>query len=48
MINLKNQQEIEIMREGGKILAEILKKISEAVKPGITTNDLEKLAGELF
>ena len=35
------------MREGGKILAEILKKLSEAVKPGITTNDLEKLAREL-
>ena len=35
------------MREGGKILAEILKKLQEAVKPGITTNDLEKLAGEL-
>ena len=35
------------MREGGKILAEILKKLSEAVKPGIATNDLEKLASEL-
>jgi len=35
------------MREGGKILAEILKKLEEAVKPGITTNDLEKLTREL-
>ena len=48
MINLKTEKEIEIMKEGGKILAEILKKLSEAVKPGITTNDLEKLAGELI
>ena len=47
MINLKNQQEIQIMKEGGKILADILEKLKEAVKPGITTNDLEKLAGEL-
>ena len=47
MINLKTEKEIEIMREGGKILAEILKKLSEAVKPGIATNDLEKLASEL-
>jgi len=36
------------MKEGGRILAEILKKLSEAVKPGITTNKLEELAGELI
>lgn len=47
MINLKTKEEIEIMREGGKILAEILKKLANEVKPGITTNDLEKLAREL-
>lgn len=47
MINLKTEKEIQIMREGGKILAEILKKLEESVKPGITTNDLEKLAREL-
>lgn len=48
MINIKTKEEIYLMKEGGKILAEILKKLSEAVKPGITTNDLEKLAGELI
>src|SRR3989338_2447581 len=47
MINLKTPEEIKIMSEGGKILAEILNKISESVKVGITTNDLEKLAREL-
>jgi len=46
-IPIKTDKEIEIMKEGGKILAGILKKLEEAVKPGITTNDLEKLAGEL-
>ena len=35
------------MCEGGKILEEILKKTSQAVKPGITTQDLDKLAREL-
>ena len=48
MANLKTTEEIQIMREGGKILGEILKKLEEAVKPGITTNDLEKLARELI
>lgn len=36
------------MREGGKILAEILKKLTEAVRPGIPTEDLDKLARELI
>src|SRR3989344_9106214 len=47
MINIKTKNEIAVMREGGKILADILRKLSEAVKPGITTNDLEELAREL-
>ncbi len=47
MICLKTENEIQIMKEGGKILAEILKKLEETAKPGITTNNLEKLAGEL-
>lgn len=46
MINIKTEQEVETMKEGGKILGEIIKKLSEAVKPGITTNDLEELARE--
>lgn len=47
MVYLKSSQEISIMAEGGKILAEILKKLSKAVKPGVTTQDLEDLAREL-
>lgn len=45
---LKSHKEIEIMREGGSILAEILKKLAAAAKPGIKTNDLEELAHELI
>ncbi len=47
MVNLKTEKEIQVMKEGGKILADILRILEEAVKPGITTNDLEKLAREL-
>ncbi len=47
MISIKTESEISIMREGGKILAEILKQLAAAVKPGIPTLDLEKLAREL-
>lgn len=47
MIKIKSQKEIEIMAEGGKILANIIKELTKAVKPGITTKDLDKLAEEL-
>ncbi len=47
MIVVKTQKEIEIMSEGGKILASILKDLTKAVRPGITTQDLDKLAREL-
>ena len=44
MIILKSKQEINIMREAGAIVAEILFKLEKALKPGITTIELDKLA----
>ena len=46
-IKIKTEKELEIMKEGGKMLASILKDLAKAVKPGITTQDLDKLAQEL-
>jgi len=46
MINTK--QELEIMREGGKRLAEILKKVSEEVSPGVSVSVLNDLAEKLI
>ncbi len=48
MISIKSPQEIEIMRQGGKILAKILDEIAQAVKPGVTTKELDKLASQLI
>ena len=47
MIQIKSKEEIEIMKEGGAILANLLKELSSAVRPGITTSSLDKLASEL-
>ncbi|MBI4117160.1 MAG: type I methionyl aminopeptidase [Parcubacteria group bacterium] len=47
MIHIKTQEEIGAMKEGGGILAGILKKLSEEVKPGITTRSLEEKARQL-
>lgn len=46
MIIIKNKQEIEYMKLAGKVVGETLAKIEEAIKPGITTLDLDKIAEE--
>lgn len=48
MISIKTEEEIKIMREGGKILAEILERLSEKIRPGVPTDSIEKLADELL
>jgi len=48
MIKLKTPEEIEILAQGGKILSVILTKIAKAVKPGVFTDDLEKMARNLI
>lgn len=43
-IPIKTPEQIEFMRHGGLILKETLKIASEAVKPGISTLELDELA----
>ena len=47
MITIKTAQEIQIMKEGGWLLAKILKELAQKVKPGITTKELDKVASGL-
>ena len=47
MISIKSEEEIEIMAEGGKILAKIMRELEKKVKPGITTKELDKVAEDL-
>lgn len=42
MIEIKTPEEIEIMAEGGKILAKIMKKVVAKVKPGVKTKELNE------
>ena len=48
MISIKTEKEIEIMRQGGKKLAEIMEQLKQKVAPGITTKELERLAESLI
>jgi methionyl aminopeptidase len=44
VIYLKSQDEIDKMRRAGKIAAEVLLNLGERVKPGITTEELNRIA----
>ena len=46
MIIIKSKQEIELMREAGKIVADTHEVLRQAVAPGITTMELDKIAEE--
>jgi len=47
MIRIYNEKEIEILRRGGKILAEIMGELKKEVKPGVKTKHLNKVAKDL-
>ena len=47
MVILKLPEEIEKARASNRIVAEVLNRISEKVKPGVRTRDLDKLAEEI-
>jgi len=44
MITLKSPREIEFMRDAGRISAEALQAVGEAIKPGMTTLELDAIA----
>ena len=46
MISIKSPREIELMRIAGRIVAETLELLSKAIRPGITTLELDEIAEE--
>ena len=44
MIQLKSAREIEIMAQGGRILAATVARLRAAVRPGVTTAELDEMA----
>ena len=46
MIIVKNSEEIELMRESALIVSKTLGIIASAIKPGVTTLQLDKIAEE--
>ncbi|MGI6160974.1 MAG: type I methionyl aminopeptidase [Christensenellales bacterium] len=48
MIDIRSASEIDIMREGGAILARVMKEVGEQVASGITTRELDRLAARMI
>jgi len=44
MISIKSPREIELMRIAGRIVAETHERLREAIRPGITTLELDEIA----
>lgn len=44
MIHIKSPREIEYMRDAGKVVAETHHELAKAVKPGISTRELDQIA----
>jgi len=46
MIILKSEREINYLRDAGRIVAETHQEVKKAIKPGVTTLDMDKIAEE--
>lgn len=44
MVKVKSAAQIQAMREGGKILRDLFIKLNDFIKPGVTTNDINKFS----
>lgn len=47
-VTIKSEREIQLMRDAGKILAEVHEKLAEMISPGITTWDIDRKGEELI
>lgn len=46
MISLKNEREIEAMRQAGRIARQVLDEVGEWIKPGLSTRQIDEYAAE--
>ncbi len=44
MLYYKTQEEIEIIRESSLLVAKTLAEVAKAIRPGVTTLELDKIA----
>ncbi|MBS4007411.1 MAG: type I methionyl aminopeptidase [Clostridium sp.] len=44
MITIKSERELALMRYAGRVVAEVLQELKAAIRPGITTLELDRIA----
>lgn len=47
-VSIKSNREIELMREAGRILSEVLNRLGEAVKAGVSTWEIDQIGEKLI
>lgn len=47
-VSIKSAREIELMRESGRILAKVHEELGKAIRPGISTLEIDELGEELI
>ena len=47
-VTIKSRHEIELMRDAGKILAEVHDRLAEIIEPGITTMEIDRRGEEMI
>ena len=45
-VTIKSSKELELMRQAGRVVAQAKARVREAVRPGITTGELDRIAEE--
>lgn len=48
MVTIKSEREIELMREAGRILANVHEELGKVVKPGISTKEIDRICEEMI
>ena len=48
MVSIKSEREIKLMREAGKILAQVHEELGKAIEPGMSTLDIDRLVERLI
>ena len=47
-VSIKSSQEIELMREAGRILASVHQELGKNIRPGMSTMDIDQLGEEMI
>ena len=48
MIHLKNEEEIELMRQSAQLVSKTLSEVAKLLRPGITTISIDRFIGSFL